>query len=232
MERKVIAIPADESERNKKFNSMFINSLKKFHPDIEVRFFPNPDPDDKDYWYRAKPIIACQLFDEGYTTAILMDNDQIITGSLEEILKDTEDYDVGVILNDPTWQIQVWDITHPKYYNNGLVVVRSKEFAEHWKRLCFSPHFHNYQYREQDLLTILCSDYSNYKVKLLDTPTKVYGEVAKPQWLQGQIINNKLMIGNTEVCIIHFGGGNTPDKGNYFLKFQPEVANWIDKLIK
>ncbi len=231
----IIAIPCDSSERNQMFLKQLLKSLEHFHPNspekqFDIRIFDNPG--DKDFWYRSAPIMAKQLFEEGYERVIKMDADQVILGSLDDILNDTEEYDVGVVLNDPSYPIQVWDITHPRYFNNGLVVLRSKEFVDHWYKLCFSPHFQNYQYREQDLLTLLCSDYFNYKVKMLDNPKKVYGELAKPSWTQAVLKDDKVMIGNTEICVIHFGGGNSPDKGNYRIRFMPEVVSYIDKLIK
>ncbi len=230
--RKIIFVPADDSDRNKPFNAMFLNSLHKFHPDIEVRFIPNKSG-DPNFWYRAKPIIACDLFDEGYDMVIGMDNDQIITGSLD-FLNDTDEFDVGVVLNDPNWPIQIWDLRWPMF-NNGIVVLKSKAFAQHWKRLCFTSHFQNYQYREQDLLNLLVSDYFNYKVKLLEN-TKIYGEFAKPMWVESYLVDDKIMIktpqGEKQICVIHFGGGNSPDKGNYRIRFPQQVVQYIDKLIK
>lgn len=231
--KKVVAVPSDASEKNLKFYNQFEKSFKHFHPDVEVKRFDNPNPNDKDFWFRVKPVIAKQLFDQGYEMLILADNDQIVLGSLSDVLDDTEDYDVGVVLNDPTYPIQVWDITHPKYYNAGLVVLKSKEFADHWLKLCTGQHFNNYQFREQDFLTVLCSDYYNYKVKVLDNPAKVYGEVAKPGWIQARIEDGKVMIGSTQLCIYHSGGGsNSVDKGNYRLRFSDEVCKHIDGLIK
>lgn len=230
MLKTVLFVPADTSERNAKFNSMFMNSLKKFHPELEVRLIGNTTG-DPDFWYRAKPIIASELFKEGYEMVIGADNDQIITGSLDDILNDTDDYDVGVVLNDQTYPMQVWDITHPKLYNNGLVVMKSQAFVEHWKRLCFTSHFKNYQYREQDLLNLLASDYFNYKVKLLDHPGKFYGEAAKPYWAQSTLDNGNIMIDKAQLCVIHFGGGNTPDKGNYRIRFPEDVVKRIEELI-
>lgn len=229
--KKCIFVPCDKQERNQRFLTRFVNSLRKFHPDIEVKVFDNPT-NDGNFWYRAKPIIASELFKEGYDVVIGADSDQIVLGSLSDVLDDTDDYDVGVVLNDPTWPIQVWDITHPRIFNNGLVVLKNKDFVEHWKRLCFSPHFNNYQYREQDLLTLLCSDYFNYKVKILDNQQKVYGEVVKSQWAQATLKDDKVMLGETQICMYHAGGGNTPDKGNFRIRFKPEVVSYIDKLIK
>lgn len=228
----IIAIPADDSLRNVKFNMQFINSFNKFHPDIEIRFFPTDG--SPDYYYRAKPIIACQLFEEGYEYVILADNDQIIIGSLNDILNDEDEFDVGVVLNDPSYPINLLDGISP-YFNNGLVLLKSHEFAKHWKRLCFTPHFKNFQFREQDLLNIMCSDYMNYKVKMIETE-KLYGECAKPFWAQAYLEEGKIFIdtqfGKKQLCIIHFGGGNTPDKGNYKIRFKPEVVAKIEELIK
>lgn len=232
--KQAIFVPCDSSERNQKFLKQFTNSLRKFHPNIELRVFDNPNPNDKDFWYRAKPVIASQLFDEGYEVVIGADCDQIILGSLSDVLDDSEDYDVGVVLNDPTYPIQVWDMTHPRIFNNGLVVMKSKEFVDHWLRLCLSPHFYNYQYREQDLLCLLTSDYFNYKVKILDG-MKVYGEWAKPLWAQCYLKDDKVMLKwreqEVQLCVWHSGGGNTPDKGNYRIRFSEEVIKYIDNLI-
>lgn len=230
--KKIVAFsPADAN--NEKYFKMLEKSLRKFHTEEELPLlrFDNPHPQDTDFFYRATPIIASELLKE-YETVIKLDSDQLILSSLSDLLDDTEDYDVGVVLNDQSWPIQVWDITHPRYFNNGLVILKSKEFAEHWKRLCFTAHFPNYQYREQDLLTLLCSDYHNYKVKVLDNPSKVYGEVIKPQWTQAKMVDGKVMVGETQMCVWHSGGGNSPDKMNYRIKLQEDVVKFIEELIK
>lgn len=230
----IIAVPCSSNEPYLKMFNDFEKSLRKFHPDIEVRRIDNPTPGDKDFWYRAKPVIAVRLFDEGYERLILADADQIVLGSLADILDDKDEYDVGVVLNDPTYPIQVWDIRWP-YFNNGLVVLKNKEFAKHWERLCYSQHFNNYQYREQDFLNMLASDYFNYKVKILEG-TKVYGEWGKPQWTTSYMkedkIFTKMQDQERQLCIYHSGGGNSPDKMNYRIRFPQEVSDYIDKLIK
>ena len=139
-------------------------------------------------------------------------------------------------MNDPAYPISLWDISGGinalgHYYNNGLVVLKSKEFVEHWYRLCMSRHFSNYQFREQDLLNILCSDYHNYKVKWLEEKD-FYGEQAKPYWVKAKLVGNKIMYEEHEIKIIHFGGGNIANKGNYRIKFQPDVIKRIEELIK
>lgn len=226
LKKKTVAfVPADNThlEEFRKFE----NSLRKFHneEDLPLLRFNNPSGDPR-FWYRAKPVIARTLIQE-YECVIGFDADQIVTGDLSHIWEG--DYDVATVLNDPSYPIQLWDIQ--PYFNNGLVVLKSEAFINHWYRLCLSSHFEKYQFREQDLLNILCSDYHNYKVKCLDLGDKIHGEFAKPLWAKCELIGDKIMVGDKQLCMIHFGGGNIPNKGNYRIKFQPDVIKRIEQLI-
>ena len=227
--KKIIAVcPADNN--NLKYFKMLESSLRKFHTEEELPLVRIDNTTGSPvFWYRATPIIGAQFLEE-YETVIKLDADQIILGSLSEIINDTDKYDVGVVLNDPSYVIQLWDIA--PYFNAGFVVMKSKEFVAHWLRLCNTVHFDRYQFREQDLLNILCSDYHNYNVKCFDTLAKVYGEAAKPRWAECTLDGDKVMMGHTQLMVYHSGGGNTPDKMNYRIKFMPEVVNRIEELIK
>lgn len=227
--KKIAAFSPCDANYEKSFQ-MLQASLRKFHSeeDLPLLRYDNQSG-DPNFWFRAKPIIASKLLEE-YETVIGLDSDQIILAPLTEIINDTDEYDVGVVLNDPTYKIQLWDIA--PYFNCGLVVIKSKAFADHWLRLCMSPHFNIYQFREQDLLNILCSDYHNYQVKCFDTMQKVYGEAAKSRWIEGKMVDDKVMLGETQLMVIHFGGGNTPDKGNYRIRFGEDVVKRIEELIK
>lgn len=226
--RKAIFVPADNKNLDH-FNNLE-KSLRKFHSESEIALLrlDNPTP-DMNWWYRAKPIIARELM-ENYDLLIGMDADQIITGPLDELWDDL-DCDVKVVYNDPTYPIPLWDIQ--PYFNNGLVVLKSKDFVDHWYRLCHTEHFQHYQFREQDLLNILCSDYFNYKVWPLDNGNKIYGEFAKPLWAQARLEKDKIMVADKQICVIHFGGGSgDPSKGNYKIRFSPQVSKFIDGLLK
>lgn len=235
--KRIIAIPCDKSEKNQKFLSGLLNSLKKFNPEIEVRVFDNPNPQDINFWYRSKALIATQLFEEGYDEIGLFDCDQVILGDLSDIW--AGDFDIASVANDPTYPIGVWDIGlqfGTPYFNNGLVVLKSKEFAQHWNRLNHSAHFDRYQYREQDTQNILVSDYFNYKNKPLDGE-KIYGELGKPKWAQSYLRDDKVFIptenGERQLVVIHYGGGaNDPSKGNYRIRFPEPVVKFIETLIK
>ena len=205
-------------------------SFRKFHPNDElIRFSDDSIPNDPEFFFRATPYFAKQLFYKGYTEVCHLDADQIILDSLEGIWEG--DFDVATVLNSPALPLRIWDIG--VYYNNGLNVFKNKEFVEHWLKLCHTPHFQNYQYREQDLLTILCSDYFNYKVRCLDLDDKIYGELAKPLWAQAVVEGDKVMIQGKQLVVVHFGGGaSDPSKGNFRIRFQEPVVKLIERLIK
>jgi hypothetical protein len=206
-----------------------LKSFTKYHPNDQlVRFAEESVPNVPAFFYRATPYFAKKLFDEGYTEICHLDADQIILGNLDEIWEG--DYDVATVLNDPSYPIKVWDCQ--QYFNNGLNVFKSPDFINHWNRLCYTPHFNNYQFREQDLLTILASDYFNYKVKVLDFD-KIYGEFAKPVWKDAKVEGDKIMIADKQLMVIHFGGGaGNPSKGNFRIRFQPEVSKFIEGILK
>lgn len=227
MKSRIAVVPADDN--NLKHFDKLEKSLRKFHSEEELPLVRvnNPNPQDGNFWYRACPIVGKEFLRD-YETVIKLDADQIILAPINEVWEGN--FDIGVVLNDPSYPIQVWDITHPKYYNAGLVVMKSKRFVDNWLKLCFSAHFNNYQYREQDLLTILC-EYADYNVKQLDGQ-KLYGEIAKPFWSQFEMRDGKVMIGDQQLCIYHAGGGNDPSKGNYRVKFKPEVVDYIEGLLK
>ena len=209
------------------------NSLAKVTKDplILIDEFKIQQLGDPQFFYRATPIIASGLLRD-YDAVCKLDADQIILGNLDHIWEG--DWDVGTVLNDFTYPIGVWDIK--TYYNCGLVVLKNKDFVTHWLRLCMSDHFPRYQFREQDLLSILTSDYFNYRVKCLDDGDKIHGEWAKSLWPQTFMRDGKVIIptpkGEKELLVVHFAGGQDPNKGNYRIRFQPDVVKHIETLIK
>ena len=208
---------------------MLEKSFKKFHPNEEIiRFSDDSVPNDPAFFFRATPYFALKLFSEGYTELCHLDADQIILANLDDIWEG--DYDVATVLNDPSFPIKVLDTQ--VYMNNGLNVFKSKDFVSHWNRLCYTPHFDFYQYREQDLLTLLCSDYFNYKVRVLDNE-KIYGEFSKPVWKDARVVGDKVMVQDKQLMVIHFGGGSqNPSKGNYKIRVQEDVSRFIDGILK
>jgi lipopolysaccharide biosynthesis glycosyltransferase len=232
---RIMFCPADASPAHLEQFATLEKSLRKFHSEEELPLI-RVDNDKKDsiFWHRKTPVTAYELTKE-YEVVIGIDCDEIITGSLEK-LWEPGDWDVKVVLNDPTYPIAVWDIgssTGTPYFNGGLIVMKEGKFLDHFYRLSQTEHIARYQFQEQDILNLLCSDYFDYTVDCLDYSDSIYGEFAKPVWAHATLEDDKIMISGKQLRVIHFGSGfNAPDKGNFRIKFSDEVSNHIAKLVK
>ena len=175
-DHKKIVVFTIADDNNLGFANALEKSFKNFHSDITFKIIKGEEllgylKQDPNFFYRATPIIAEELFKE-YELVIKIDADSIVTGKLDYVF-DTEDYDVATVMNwnriDPAIYglVQGWGINPVQYMNCGFVAMRSKKFVHHWKILCFSEQFNALQYREQDLLNILVY-YGNYNVRCLD----------------------------------------------------------------
>lgn len=255
---------------------MFWNSLVKFHDpnDIDMIFYTNETDENKlkllpkavqveqlgtflqdpMFWYRQKPLLAEPLL-EKYDLAIGMDCDQIVVGKLDYIFE-TKDYDVGTVLNwnrydinyYPQVDIQQAGIYPVEYFNCGLVALRNKKFVHEWKVNCFSTQFDRLQYKEQDILNIMCY-FGNYNVRCFDHGDGVanmhawWGLISKGEYLRAKFIDNEIIIekglGDTPfppqdmtLKVLHAGGGTVPDKMNYRKWFKDEkIISFFDYLV-
>lgn len=244
MKKKIIAfIPADK--QNQKYAQMCINSLRKFHSEeeIPVKIYDNV-ANDPNFWYRATPIIAKELLKE-YEIVLKLDADQIITGSLSEIFEG--DYDVAVVNNSNPREMQAFPYQflniHPfSYVNCGFVVIRNEAFVDFWYNICHSILFNATQMREQDWLNMLVHS-GNFKVKKLDEGDSFFGLASKGYWPDIILKDGNLILpkgDNPEkwpdkqktIRVIHFAGGNSPDKYNYRIRFSEDVVKRLDELVK
>lgn len=250
MNKAVMFTVADSN--NMKYANMMINSFKKFHPDVPVVIFGEKElikTKDKEIFYKASPYFAKQLMKD-YDLVLKMDADQIVTGNLDHILHD-ESYDVGTVFNinrvDPPQYgyVQGWGIPPNEYYNCGLVAMRSKKFITKWLDLCQSKYFYRFQFREQDLLNILCH-YNDYKVKCFDHTDKVNnvynwnGLVSKGEWHSAVMKGEDMVVprGNDNypdhdmvLKVIHWAGGNMGEKMEYRKYFSEECIRRLDYLV-
>lgn len=255
--KEVIAFTAVD-EKNEQYLPYLINSLRKFHSEKELPLhIVKGDElkaylkDDPMFFYRQKPVIAEKLIKD-YSLVIGLDADQIITGDLSYLWK-TYDYDVATVLNWNRYDINIyglvqgWGIAPLEYFNCGLVAMRSEEFVHHWNIVSHSEQFNRLQYKEQDLLNVLCY-YGNYNVRCLDHfdgPAKMnswWGLISKGEWKDAKLQDGKIIIpkgkGNTpfppreiDLKVIHWGGGKDGVKMNYNVFFPPEVAKHLDYLV-
>lgn len=240
---------------NLPYAKKFENSLRKFHSEKDLPFLIIGEDvvrqtGDPDIFYKQKPYFAKPLLKE-YELVIGVDADQLVLGDLNHILS-LKDYEVGTVLNynrvDPPVYgvVQVWDIHPQRYYNCGLVAMRSERFVDHWLNLCNSEHFKNYRYREQDLLNVLCY-YGNYMVRCFDDYDRMYeysawhGLLSKGTGLRMILKDGKVILPKAddnyperdkEIKIYHAGGGTSGvDKMNYKTWFPEEIIAHIDKLV-
>ena len=249
MKRKPVVCFTIADHNNVKWALMLEKSLRKFHTKQELpleiiagHILDNALKQDSQFFYRAKPVVASQLI-ENYEVVIGADAYSIITAPINEAWEG--DFDVKLVLNSnprehKAYPVGVWDIDPiHEYVNCGFVSMRSKEFVDHWHRLCYSPRFERYPMREQDFLNIIVH-YGNYNCQLLENTDQFWGLSSKGYWADIKLDKDKLILpANDEwnkndriIRVIHWGGGNDPNKMNFNTRFQPEVAKFLNDLVK
>lgn len=251
MKPKIIIFTIADKE-NEPYAKMFENSLRKFHSEDEVAYLLVDEDKVKSYndphfFYRAKSIIAKELIGK-YDLIIGMDCDQIVTGSLDYLF--TEQYDVGVVLNinreDPKKYglVTTAGVQPNEYFNAGLIAMRNTKFIEHFYRLCHSKYFERFQYREQDLLNIICH-FGEYEAICFDyyNPSKDYyawhGLVSKGEWNKMIMRGDDMILPKGDdnypdhelkIKVIHWAGGKEGKKMNYRTKFNEDCITRLDYL--
>ena len=246
MNKNIIAFTIFD-EKNKPYADIMTKMWRHFHPDIEMREYTQKEiseTKDQAIFYRATPYFTSKLMDEGYKVVIKVDCDSFIFGSILEHL--VEDYDVGVVYNwnRTDWKtygmVGVFDITPQEYFNCGLVIMKNRKFVDHWLKLCYSKHFDHLQYKEQDLLNVMCH-YGDYTVYNLDDNYGTWnGLIAKGENAKLKLVDGKVMAFKAEdkyppedkvVKIYHVAGGNQENKMNYKILFNEEIQKFIEEII-
>lgn len=222
-------------------------SLRKFHSKKDLPLIVIGDEDvknikDKMFLFRATPFIGRDLLKK-YETVIKLDADQLITGDISHTWKGK--FDIAVAHNSnprdsKKYPVGVWNINPLNYLNAGFVVMKNPDFVDHWWKLCASPHFNDYQMKEQDLMNIMIY-YMPFQTKLLDVSSKWHGLISKGYWPSIQVIDDKLMIlknkewpidEDKEIVCLHWAGGHGARKQHYRTQFKQEVIEYLDKLLK
>lgn len=267
----VVICPADQN--NFPYALTMIKTLRHFHDWPVILYTNESNPDklkqlpknvdvqdlnyylkDRDFFYRATPILAEPLLDQ-YELVLKIDADSLILGDLSYVLE-TRDYDVGTVLNVNRVDNQFFGwvdlgrigILPVEYFNCGFVAMRSKKFVHTWLVNCYTPQFERMQYREQDILNIMCY-FGNWNVRCFDHGDGVrkyaawHGLIAKGETARAELRGKKIIIpkglGDTpyppedmEVKVYHMAGGNGVKKDNYALHFPPQIMERINELIK
>lgn len=233
MKKKVCFFTMASEGENMRYAKMCANSLKKFHPDVP-HFIK---PFEALHNFRIYALHGKELAKE-YDLVINIDNDSIVTGSLDHIIND-DSFDIGGVLNnnliDP--KLQLWDTPNEFYINCGFVAIRGERIWNWWDKLNHSIHWDKYQFREQDMLNIIFH-YGDVKTKVFDHSNMWHGLIHKGQWGKVIMKGDEVILPKTEgVCnedkivkIIHWAGGQIP-KMNYWTCFPKPVAERLHNLV-
>jgi len=239
-------------EKNMPMAKKLLNNIRKFHSEEELPFIIIDDEkiktyNDPTFFYRATPLIASELIKD-YELVLKLDCDQLVFSGISHIWEH-DDYDVGTVLNinrvDPAkfGYVTTFVIDPQEYFNCGLVAMKSERFIDKWLELCYSKYFDRLQYREQDLLNVLCY-FGDFKVKCFDRYDVLHdisswwGLIAKGEGMRMEKVTGgvKLSKGvdnypdrDVDVKLYHFAGGGHEPK-NHRILFNEEIISYIDWL--
>lgn len=236
------------NSRNLDFKG-FVNSFKKFHPDIELKIFDESDMAKHNVnYYNAKATFG-RILSEEYDLVVNVDADHYIFSRLDEIL--LADYDVACPANfnetDNLVGIKVssgitgngnpnWLVDEKEFLQGGLIASPSKAFWNHYKHIT-DLHYKKFVCFENDTLNIAAYTYP-YKVKILDGSTD-FNSSEKTSWYGCSIINKEskcyienemLMCENKPVKAYHFAHGSAKKK--FTDVFPQETHSFIQTIIQ
>lgn len=211
---------------------ILINSFKRFHPEIDLVVF-RQDIIDKTFkktgcnWFTAKPTFA-KLLTPHYDLIVNIDADHVITGRLDEVLK--EDYEIGAPSNLNDYENASFDnITAEMYVHAGLIASRNKKFWDIWEEA--NKNAMKYIRKENDILNILWYNHPQVKKmkrKVFDKKKDYYG--CKSLGREGEFYmkDDKLMCRKEQVKAYHHAKGNALPKLQFDkMGFTPEVVKYL-----
>lgn len=216
---------------------IFINSFKRFHPDIDLVIF-RQDVVDKLFeekginWYQAKPYFA-ELLMHDYDLVVNMDADHVVTGRMTEIF-DNVDFDVAMPWNFNDYENAEFDnITEEMYLQAGTVASIKKEFWLKWQEM--NKKAMDYLRKENDIVNLLIyNEMPELKLKIVDKDKDYYGCKSLGREPTFFIKDNKLMCRDPktnvseQVLAYHFArGGQFPKLDFKNMPISDEVKAWL-----
>lgn len=216
---------------------VFVNSFKKFHPDIDLIVF-RQDKIDEIFklkginFYMAKPTFA-KLLTKDYDRVINIDSDTIITGRLSEVL-DT-DWEVGGVWNFNLYEnSSVENVKETDYVQAGMVGSTNPEFWDIWERE--NKRAMSYKCQENDILNLVW--YNDPKVKKMkrliwDQEKNYLGCKSLGQEDRFYLEDDQLKLNGEIVKAYHWARGAVFPKldfSNPEMPFSQEVRDWLTKI--
>jgi len=216
---------------------IFINSFKKFHPDIPLVVF-RQDMIDKVFaekkinFYMAKPTFAKLLTDK-YDLVVNMDADTVVTGRMTKVFD--EDYEVGAAWNFNDYEnTSVDNVTEEMYVQAGLVGSTNKKFWDIWEeknKIAMAL-----KCQENDTLNLVWyndPEVSKMNRVIFDKDKDYYGCKSLGREPEFEVHSNKLWCRGEQVLAYHWAKGAIFPKLDFDrnpLGFSSEVCEWLKKL--
>jgi len=211
---------------------IFINSFKRFHPDIDLIVF-RQDMIDKVFkekginFYQAKPTFAKLLTDK-YDLICNMDADHVVCGRLTEIF-DNADYDIGCPWNYNDYENASFDhITEEMYLQAGIVASTNKAFWSVWEEA--NKDAMKYLRKENDIVNLVAYDKKyEWQLKIFDKQRDYYGCKSLGREPEFYIEDDKLMCRGEQILAYHFARGNVFPKNHFdTMPLRSEVKAWLN----
>lgn len=231
--KKVAFTAVDDTHYYPEGTHIFVNSFKKYHPDIDLVVFRQSTIDklfkEKDInFYQAKPFFAELLFD--YDLIVNIDADHVICGRMTEVF-DNVNYDVAMPTNLNDYENASFEnITEEMYLQAGMVASTKKEFWLRWQEI--NRKAMDYIRKENDTVNLLIyNEMPELKLKILDKDKDYYGCKSLGRELQFYIEEDKLMCRREKVIAYHFARGNHFPKLDFNnMPLRTEVKEWLKNI--
>lgn len=212
---------------------IFINSFKRFHPDIPLVVF-RQDMIDKVFnekkinFFNAKPTFAKLLTDK-YDLLVNIDADTIVLDRLTEVFD--EEYDVGGAWNHNDYEDAAFEkITAEMYVQAGLVASSRKEFWDIWEKANARADY--YIRKENDILNLVWYEdpvVSKMKRVIFDKDKNYLGCKSLNREQEFSMDGKKVMCRGEQVKAYHWAkGGKLPKLQFHRLPFPEEVRNYMN----
>lgn len=208
----------------------FINSFKRFHPDIDLVVFRqdaiNQVFKEKNInFYQAKPTFA-KLLTPHYDLVVNVDADHIFLNRCEEILKG--DYDVACPINKNDYEnTSVENVTEDMFLQGGLVASTNKKFWDVWEER--NKDAMRYKCKENDIMNlVIYNDMKDLKLKILDKEKDYYGCKSLGREHEFVMKNNQVMRGEDRMYIYHVARGGMVKPTPKELGFRQGVVDYMN----
>lgn len=212
--KKVCFTAVDDNLYYPEGTHIFINSFKKFHPDIDLVVFRQDTvdklfPEKNINWYQAKPFFAGLLEDQ-YDLIVNMDADHIVLDRMTQVF-DIVDYEVGMPWNFNDYENASFeDITEEMYLQAGMVASKNKYFWRWWREM--NKDAMQYLRKENDIVNLLVyHDMSFLNLKIFDKEKNYYGCKSLGREPEFYVEDGKTMCRGEQVVSYHYArGGQFP----------------------